>query len=651
MKIKSVRISNILSFEYKDEINNCDKISFDDNLNIIIGPNGAGKSNFLEIVNQLFKNSLFQACTFNENQIITHQSNPTIDLHGTIQLQNRNFKLAKNNMSNKDVKKVKIEIGLSDNDKINLKFILKNLAKINSMSQKYTNHPVDFPIITETDIDAMNLLSLFFEDDGTQNQLHNVTNFNNTTEKFVSLYLQQFNFIQNLITIANKYDNENWVPLKNTFALISGYRNYDGVESNFQVGGIQSEELQKIKLSFADETTRSASSGEPLVFSYVRRKIGYSYHKVRTKHGTPVNKDPIELLDDPIFLSLNEILGKILNLQLYIHRPDDDTLTYKIDFQNKDTSKIINIAELSSGEKGIIHFIFSIYGYDLENGVMIIDEPELHLHPQMQQKYLDIIFKVIQEMELQFIIATHSPIFVNPKTIGSVHRFHIVNGFTKVEKPKINDPEKDLIHILSYTNSSKIFFGDNVILVEGPSDEYFYKVFLQTHKPKYKNIELLDIGGKSSYTMWKGFLTKYGISVSFIGDLDNIFDSGIEIVAAATKSSWESQYDVSSSGSVKISLDSEYKSSREYRIDLLDFVKNNLSAEWQSTKPKITAKYTDGIFVLQEGELEDYVGIVGKKKKLKKIIDFCKNNFQSWYDNKTNPKFIELESIFNNILS
>jgi DNA repair exonuclease SbcCD ATPase subunit len=65
MQIKSIKISNILSFEYKDNIDDCEKISFDTGLNILIGPNGAGKSNFLEILNQIFKTTLFKQCVFN----------------------------------------------------------------------------------------------------------------------------------------------------------------------------------------------------------------------------------------------------------------------------------------------------------------------------------------------------------------------------------------------------------------------------------------------------------------------------------------------------------------------------------------------------------------------------------------------------------
>ena len=63
MKIKTVQISNILSFKHYESMSECGKLDFgiqdDGDFHILIGPNGSGKSNFLEILNQVFKNILF----------------------------------------------------------------------------------------------------------------------------------------------------------------------------------------------------------------------------------------------------------------------------------------------------------------------------------------------------------------------------------------------------------------------------------------------------------------------------------------------------------------------------------------------------------------------------------------------------------------
>src|SRR5439155_13390880 len=101
-------------------------------------------------------------------------------------------------------------------------------------------------------------------------------------------------------------------------------------------------------------------------------------------------------------------------------------------------------------------------------------EPELHIHPQMQEKYLQIMLTAQKDQSMQFIVATHSSIFVNPDTISGVHRFFKDdNGFTNVVTANdIKIEDIDLVRILRYTDSSKIFFSNKVILVEGDTDEF-----------------------------------------------------------------------------------------------------------------------------------------------------------------------------------
>ncbi len=59
MKIKSLQISNVLSFAYVDDITSAQKIGFDKNLSILIGQNGSGKSTALEVINFVFRCVLF----------------------------------------------------------------------------------------------------------------------------------------------------------------------------------------------------------------------------------------------------------------------------------------------------------------------------------------------------------------------------------------------------------------------------------------------------------------------------------------------------------------------------------------------------------------------------------------------------------------
>lgn len=84
--------------------------------------------------------------------------------------------------------------------------------------------------------------------------------------------------------------------------------------------------------------------------------------------------------------------------------------SYQVTFTDNKNLKI-NLNQLSTGEKQIIYNI----GFLLKNlqgiksGIILIDEPELSLHPKLQLKLKDFILEVFKGIDIQFIIATHSP--------------------------------------------------------------------------------------------------------------------------------------------------------------------------------------------------------------------------------------------------
>jgi ABC-type multidrug transport system ATPase subunit len=47
---------------------------------------------------------------------------------------------------------------------------------------------------------------------------------------------------------------------------------------------------------------------------------------------------------------------------------------------------------------------------------MILDEPDLHIHPELQKRMLTYMRKRAYENNIQFIIATHSPVIINEAT-------------------------------------------------------------------------------------------------------------------------------------------------------------------------------------------------------------------------------------------
>ena len=81
---------------------------------------------------------------------------------------------------------------------------------------------------------------------------------------------------------------------------------------------------------------------------------------------------------------------------------------------NKFNGNSFDLAESSSGEIQILVSFLSMASV-IENGALVlIDEPEISLHPNWQMKYMDLIYKVFGDLkQAHFIIATHSHFLVS----------------------------------------------------------------------------------------------------------------------------------------------------------------------------------------------------------------------------------------------
>ena len=104
---------------------------------------------------------------------------------------------------------------------------------------------------------------------------------------------------------------------------------------------------------------------------------------------------------------VNEINGifNILELDVKLKGFSKDEKTMPI-FENS-AGEEFDINDLSSGEKQLFLRTLSIKMLEPKNSIILIDEPELSLHPKWQQRIIE-VYKKIGENN-QIIIATHSP--------------------------------------------------------------------------------------------------------------------------------------------------------------------------------------------------------------------------------------------------
>lgn len=87
-----------------------------------------------------------------------------------------------------------------------------------------------------------------------------------------------------------------------------------------------------------------------------------------------------------------------------LDRPEEKG-DYRLKIKNEDGS-IVDLDQLSSGEREVIAFFTYLSIETKENSIIIIDEPELHLHAKWQAIVLPAIHKVFPDS--QIFLATHS---------------------------------------------------------------------------------------------------------------------------------------------------------------------------------------------------------------------------------------------------
>lgn len=85
---------------------------------------------------------------------------------------------------------------------------------------------------------------------------------------------------------------------------------------------------------------------------------------------------------------------------------------------NDQPSRLIDLEHLSSGERQIL--ILISYIAFLEGKIILIDEPEVSLHPAWQEIFLEGVEAIIPP-DTQLILATHSPAIVGRNTDKLVH--------------------------------------------------------------------------------------------------------------------------------------------------------------------------------------------------------------------------------------
>ena len=652
MKIRELKISNLMSFPYVENLDDFDWMDFEkiDNssdMNILIWANGSGKSNFIEIINQFCRNLIFDY-TLNSSII---EENKVSEYKKSIKLVSKTaYKLSKHTRFQDKPSKVEVVLEFFDSDFDNIGFVCKNVKKINAIIEKYSELTYRFPHFSlnhiKNEIKEIRLKAEFDE----KKQEFIIDKASLTPMEFFSLVcIQERELLYICMHIYNKWEKKSndpiWYPLKNTFTILSSQR--DLVERKY---------LNEFQ-DFDDYIFKRSEETNVNLEGYYKclRKI-WNIIKKRTqgdaeemKSGNMDNVLIDESRESRLYQSdfwkhLTTLVEKFIHKILTI-----DYIQWWINLQLKNPDgEPCYFDDLWAGQQSLLLIIFALLWNDLEDGFMIIDEPELHIHPQLQ-KELALIFNQISERDwTQFFLSTYSALFINEDNITNVYRFSKDNWWTQVFTPyiKIAPDDAKLVHLLRFENLSKIFFVNKIIMVEWDSDLYFFSHYLKwlQEQPGWEFItwtyEIVNINGKWSYKAWHKFLNKFWIDNYFIWDWDNTVDYGF----FTPKELWK-YYQLANKH-----IKNDKWVSGDYYNRLVYIIKKFYPQKYRRIIEWIEDLYRDNVYILKLWAIESYPRL--ERKWLQYMVNFCNFEFENWLVSpETNEQRKELFDIFSSVFS
>ena len=177
---------------------------------------------------------------------------------------------------------------------------------------------------------------------------------------------------------------------------------------------------------------------------------------------------------------------------------------------------------------------YELLSNDAPFNILFIEEPESHLHPQMQSVFLKKISDALPDTEDVYkIITTHSSYILQSANIESIRYF--LNNDNNLEIKSLStfiksnnySNLKEIIQKYFTINTCDMFFADKVILIEGVAERILMPTFFKLldnesdNKICTQHITIFEVGGTYAY-IFQDLLRFLSIKNLTITDIDSV---------------------------------------------------------------------------------------------------------------------------------
>lgn len=621
MKLHSITIKNVKSFR--------EQVTFKPHkeFNVLIGSNGSGKSNLMEIVYITLRHFFIFTYRWSTERAIE-------GLRVRIDRDSSPFGVI-NHVLTKYIGDISqseliLELEVSDYDLQNIRLIQQNLDSLKAECSNF--HSIDVTLRNFLD---SNFVSLNVGERFTYKVLGN--NFQQTNEDKPRFYLSYLRSIEGLSFLAQNLN----LALHPLILYISPFRGVSNLALEQSLADNNSKGEQTEVMKSTSRSTSSLIKLATLYFAEKRRKFEYEAGDTNAKWGA-----------DKEVRFVSDSLAKIgYTWDMDLIDPNRNTYTIRL----KKDGNVFLLNQASSGEVELINFILGMITLGLKGGIIIVDEPELHLHPKWIAFLRGFFMQYAFTEKNQLMIVTHSGTFINSSTYPYITRVY-KNGRGSSDLHQVVDENreetKERLHFINATNNEKVFFSDFVVMVEGDTDEIVFKQILEVIKKESgfkSNVEVMQVRGKTNYEKFNSFLKTLQIESCFIGDLDNVAQmaTGNEVIKhmLITNEKRIERLVIKNPGSKDnlrltqlledaINTDdlAALKGFYDYMISFRQKLRDDITSEERQELEKFVGSlYDQNIYLLRKGEIEAYFPEGFKGKDLDKVLVLTQGSaFEQW---------------------
>ena len=372
MLVRRVAIENVRSFLDRAEL------MLDGPITIVIGPNGGGKTNLLDTIVIMLRRHLFAS------MYAAHAPTPE---------QPNRYEFRQNDVLNNMILErhsagggrdqiVDIEVEVTSRDLENMHSMQNDAERLTELaSKKYVN----FNLLNAK---SWNLDEII---EGTR-FVYRVFNGNlQGVENSSSSFLQYLKMLEMDGSLREEFE---LAPLATPLVYLPVNRSASGFQSNVELAGYNAFETKR----HSDATSsRSATSIVNLAVGRLAQKFRMLLEK---DNGIAAS----EFRDDVNLKELTKLLGE-LGYEWTLETVNPLKNQYDIRLKKQGSSFLVGAA--SSGERELLTYLFAIFALNVRDAIIIVDEPELHLHPKWQKTLLQLFIRLAQSTGNQFLLAVN----------------------------------------------------------------------------------------------------------------------------------------------------------------------------------------------------------------------------------------------------